>query len=140
MLSHFSSVRLFVIPWTVVHQAPLSMGFSRQEYWSGLPIPSTRDLPNPGSSSHLFHLLYFQADSLPLHHLGSPRQTDCRQDYRSMGLCQPRGTGDTALHIGGLSSCLWALTSWLAVPRRTSLCLCPALLCLWHSHPESPSS
>ena len=35
-------------PWTVVHQAPLSMGFSRQEYWSGLPFPSPGDPPNPG--------------------------------------------------------------------------------------------
>ena len=35
-------------PWTVAHQAPLSMGFSRQEYWSGLPFPSPGDLPNPG--------------------------------------------------------------------------------------------
>ena len=40
MLSRFSRVRLFVIPWTVAHQAPLSMGFSRQEHWSGLPFPS----------------------------------------------------------------------------------------------------
>ena len=38
MLSHFSHVRLFVILWTIAHQAPLSMGFSRQEYWSGLPF------------------------------------------------------------------------------------------------------
>ena len=43
-----SRVRLFVTPWTVAHQAPLSMGFSRQEYWSGLPFLSPRDLPNPG--------------------------------------------------------------------------------------------
>ena len=35
-------------PWTVAHQGPLSMGFSRQEYWSGLPFPSPGDLPNPG--------------------------------------------------------------------------------------------
>ena len=35
-------------PWTVAHQAPLSMGFSRQEYWSGLPFPSPEDLPDPG--------------------------------------------------------------------------------------------
>ena len=39
-LSHFSHVRFFATPWTVAHQAPLSMGFSRQEYWSGLPFPS----------------------------------------------------------------------------------------------------
>ena len=43
-----SRVRLFVIPWTVDYQAPLSMGFSRQEYWSGLPFPCPGDLPNPG--------------------------------------------------------------------------------------------
>ena len=42
-----SHVQLFVTPWTVAHWAPLSMEFSRQEYWSGLPFPS-EDLPNPG--------------------------------------------------------------------------------------------
>ena len=41
-------VQLFAIPWTVAHQAPLSMGFPRQEYWSGLPFPTPEDLPNPG--------------------------------------------------------------------------------------------
>ena len=43
-----SPVRLLVTPLTVVYQAPLSMGFSRQEYWSGLPFPSPGDLPDPG--------------------------------------------------------------------------------------------
>ena len=43
-----SRVRLFAIPWTVAHQAPQSMEFSGQEYWSGLPFPSPGDLPNPG--------------------------------------------------------------------------------------------
>ena len=43
-----SGVRLFATPWTVANQAPPSMGFSRQEYWSGLPFPSPGDLPNPG--------------------------------------------------------------------------------------------
>ena len=43
-----SRVRLFVTLWTVAHQAPPSLGFSRQEYWSGLPLPSPGDLPNPG--------------------------------------------------------------------------------------------
>ena len=41
-----SRVQLFATPWTVAHQAPLSMGFSRQEYWNGLPFPSPGDLPN----------------------------------------------------------------------------------------------
>ena len=43
-----SRVQLSATPWTVAHQAPLSMGFPRQEYWSGLPFPSPGDLPNPG--------------------------------------------------------------------------------------------
>ena len=43
-----SRVRLFATLWTVAHQAPPSMGFSRQEYWSGLPFPSPGDLPDPG--------------------------------------------------------------------------------------------
>ena len=41
-------IRLFEITQTITHQAPLSMGFSRQEYWSGLPFSSSGDLPNPG--------------------------------------------------------------------------------------------
>ena len=44
-----SRVRLFVIPWTVPHQTPLSMGFSRQEPWSRLPCPPPRDLPDSGT-------------------------------------------------------------------------------------------
>ena len=43
-----SRVRLFATPWTVAYQAPPSMGFSRQGYWSGLPFPSPEDLPYPG--------------------------------------------------------------------------------------------
>ena len=42
-----SRVRLFATPWTVAHQTPPSMGFSRQNYWSGLPFPFPGDLPNP---------------------------------------------------------------------------------------------
>ena len=57
-----SHVRLFATTWTVAYQAPPSMGFSRQEYWSGLPFPSPGDLPNPGiePGSHAL-----QADTLP---------------------------------------------------------------------------
>ena len=48
VISHCSRVQLFVTPWTVACQAPLSMGFSRQEHWSGLPFPSPGGLPEPG--------------------------------------------------------------------------------------------
>ena len=54
-------------PWTVARQAPLSMGFPRQEYWSGLPFPSPGDLPNPGIEPRSPAL---QADSLPAEPLG----------------------------------------------------------------------
>ena len=55
----FSCVRLFATPWTVARQAALSMGFSRQEYWSGLSLPSPGDLPDPGMEPAS------QADALP---------------------------------------------------------------------------
>ena len=48
VLSRFSHAGLFAIPWPVAHQAPVSMVFPRQEYWSGLPFPTPRDLPDPG--------------------------------------------------------------------------------------------
>ena len=48
MLSGFSRIRLFMTQWTVAHQAPLSMEFSRQQYWSGWLLPPSGDLPDPG--------------------------------------------------------------------------------------------
>ena len=56
-------------PWTVAHQAPLSIGFSRQEYWSRLPCPPPGDLPNPGVKPRSPAL---QADCLPSEPLGKP--------------------------------------------------------------------
>ena len=47
-MKSLSRVRLFTTPWTVAYWAPPSMGFSRQEYWSGLPFPSPGELPDPG--------------------------------------------------------------------------------------------
>ena len=62
------SCRTLETPWIVACQAPLSVEFSRQEYWSGLSFPLPGDLPNQGSNPSLLH---WQADSLPLSHLGS---------------------------------------------------------------------
>ena len=63
----------FVVPWIVAHQAPLFMGFPRQEYWSGLPFLSPGDLPDLGIDSTVKHASpALQADSLPLSHQGSP--------------------------------------------------------------------
>ena len=64
-LSHFICVGLFETPWTVAHQAPLSMGFSWQEYCSGLPCPPPGDLPDPGTEPESPASSALQADSLP---------------------------------------------------------------------------
>ena len=64
------SCRLYATPWTVARQAPLSMGFSRQEYWSGLPFPSLGDLPEPGIEPGSPTL---QADALPSEPPGNSR-------------------------------------------------------------------
>ena len=64
-----SRVRLFATPWTAAFQVPLSMGFSREEFWSGLPFPSPGDLPDsgiePGSPA-------LQVNALPSNHQGNP--------------------------------------------------------------------
>ena len=75
MLSHLSHVQLFETLWAVAYQAPLSIGFSRKEYWSGLPCPPPGDLPDPGikpvsPESPVAPAL--EADSLPLSHWESP--------------------------------------------------------------------
>jgi len=64
----------FTTPWTVVHQVPLSMGFFRQEYWSGLPFLSLGDLPNPGMEPASPESLALASDSFPLFQSGSPKQ------------------------------------------------------------------
>ena len=65
-----SRVQLFVTAWTIARQAPLSRGFSRQDYWSGLPRPPPGDLPNPGIKSRSPKL---QMDSLPAELPGKPQ-------------------------------------------------------------------
>ena len=67
-----SRVWLFVTQWIVAPQAPLSMGFFRQEYWNGLPFPSPRDLPNPGIEPKSPVSPALQADSLPAGPSGKP--------------------------------------------------------------------
>ena len=113
-----------MIPWTVAHQAPLSVGFPRQEYWSGLPCPPPEDLPDPGIklTSPALH-----ADSLPLSHLGSPLK------------------GGFAMYLGHLTRVIETLpapylctspsaqcvdlSSLLLKPRLTALSLARKALC-----------
>ena len=72
MLSHFSHVQLFANLWTIARQAPLSMGFSRQEYWSGLPHP-LQPLPNPRDQTQVSYVSCIgRRDPYHKCHLGSP--------------------------------------------------------------------
>ena len=86
-----SCVRLFATPWTVAYQAPPSMGFSRQECWSGLPFPSPGDLPNPGIERGSPAL---QADALPSE--PSSAITTSNLDFR-FRLCVPSTLSRTSL-------------------------------------------
>ena len=70
-----SRVQLFATPWTVAYQASPSMGFSRQEYWSGLPFPSPGDLPDPGIEPGSPS---FQADALTTEPRGKPKPIELR--------------------------------------------------------------
>ena len=74
-VSHSVMSQLFAIPWTIARQAPLSMEFSRQEYWSGLPCLLHGIFPAQGSNLPLLCLLHWQTGSLLLHHLGSPKRS-----------------------------------------------------------------
>ena len=72
MLTHFSPAQLFVTLWTAAHQAPLSVGLSREEYWSGLPFPPPGNLPDPGIEPASLVSPALQAGYLPLIHLAAP--------------------------------------------------------------------
>ena len=126
-----SHVQIFEAPWTVTHQAPPCMEFPRQEYWSGLSLPTPRDLPNPVMEPASLHLLHWQSDSLPLQHthwetiltgLGrkhghnpgfsgnnSPylwKQSWCRDETHLERVEHGRGKSDEA---AGISVCRWEL-------------------------------
>ena len=88
MLSRFSCVHLFSIPWTVANQAPLSLGVSRQEYWRGLLCPPSGALPDPGIKLRSLYLLHWQAGSLPLAQPGTGLQ-----------ISSPSGTGPFAFNV-----------------------------------------
>ena len=83
MLSHFSCVQLFATIWTVAHQAPLSMGISRQEYWSGLPCPPPEDFLNPRIEPMSLMSLGSQVESLLLAPPGKPMQKKENVVYHS---------------------------------------------------------
>ena len=109
MLSH---VQLFAISWTVAHQAPLAMGFPRQEYWHGLPFPTPGDLADAGLNPRLPCLLRWQSDSLPLCHLGKPPRGLVHPCYVGPDVFRGWGQGeDPALPWGASAWCLSTVVS-----------------------------
>ena len=117
MLSHFSHVRLFVTLWTVVHQAPLSMGLSRQEYCSGLPCPPPGDLLDSGIEPRSPAL---RGDSLPSDPQGKPKSSEMNS------LSNLQGNFQTQELNQGLPNCrqiLYQLSYQLSLPIIISLFL-----------------
>ena len=137
VLSCFSRVWLFVTPWTVAHQAPLSMGFSRQQYWSVLPFHPPGIFPTQGLNPCLLHLLHCQADSLPLNHSGSPLLAiSGSKVYFIFIMFVEVPTSENVLHgfshvwassykivLGNIQnskfSCLFDRLCWLSIPFRS---------------------
>ena len=107
-----SRVRLFATPWTVAYQAPPSMGFSRQEYWSGLPFPSPGDLSNPGIEPGSPE---FQADALTSEPPGKSHSIIGRiQLMRSLTelhkmMCICSATNDLSCYINLCDTCTSAV-------------------------------
>ena len=89
----FSRIQLFATPGAVAHQAPLSTGLFRQEYWSGLPFPSPGDLPNPGLKPESLASLAWQEDSLWL------RQQKALKAGTSVDLRITRGNEEQVLRL-----------------------------------------
>ena len=122
-----SHVWLFVTPWTVAHKAPLSVGFSRQEYWGGLPFPSPGDLPNPRVELQLPAL---QANSLPSESYCLWIQSLCCLDgcitRKSKVLCTnaPCPTDldlATQHHCSLLTPDQWQLSTWILIQALSRL-------------------
>ena len=109
LLSCFSHVQLFVSLWTIAHQAFLSMGFPRQEYWSRLPFPSPGELPNPGIKLVSPAL---QMDSLPLSHLGGKKKwSEVAQLCPT--LCDPMGCSLSGSSVHGIFQA--RVLEWIAI-------------------------
>ena len=94
-----SHVWLFATLWTAAHQAPLSMGFSRQQYWSGLPYPPPGNLPNPGIEPESLVSLALAAGFFTSTHLGSPLSPWGRV-YKGETHCSRAGVGE--IRMGSL--------------------------------------
>ena len=122
-----SCVQLFVTPWIVAHQAPLSMRFSRQEYWSRLPCPPSGDHPDPGIEPVSLGSPTLEVDSLPL---VPPGNTFQFSSVESLSCARLFATPWTAAHqaITNSRSLLKLMTMESVMPSSNLILCCPLLL------------
>ena len=106
----------FVTPWIVAYQAPLCMGFPRQEYWSGLPCPPPGDLPNPGIEPTSLAAPVLQVDSLPLSYQ-KESESEVPQSYPT--LCDPMDGSLPGSTIHGIFQA--RILEWLPFPSPGDL-------------------
>ena len=134
MLIHFNCVWLFTILWTIACQAPLSLGFSRQEYLDGLPFPPPGDLPDPGLKLACLMSLHRQVGSLPLAPPGKPcwmRITLKRKCWQSRGSWRINGSASMLKEVrysgkgNSMSNFMTEMETWVFVQYRCSTG------CLW---------
>ena len=122
LLSHFSRVQLFVTPWTVAHEAPLSVEFSRQEQWSRWLCPPPGAPPDPRIKPCFLCLLDWQVCSLPLSPPGKPRRSQVALLYavhQSFSLSAVDVSSGIIICFGGLSCTLKDVEQhpWLLLTR-----------------------
>ena len=118
ILSRFNQVQLFATPWTIAHQAPLSIGFSKQEYWIGLPCPSPGILPTQGSNPHFLCLQHCREI---LYHWATWEAQQCRKVPFPQYLLQYLLFIDS-LMMAILICVRWYLTVALFWPHLWDLC------------------
>ena len=109
-MKSLSCVRLFATPWTVAHQASPSMGFSRQEYWSGLPFPSPGDLPDPGIEPGSLTL---EAAALTSEPPGKPLLLLLVSRFSRVRLCDPIDSSPPGSPVPGIFQA--TVLEWIAI-------------------------
>ena len=135
MLNRFSRVRPFVTPWTVAYQIPLSTGFSRQEYWSGLPGPPAGDLSNPGIEPKSLMSLTWAGEFFTTSATWEAHSTEDTGPTPGSGRSPGEGNGNP-LQVPVICACICSfltrvwVSSCLKIRLNVSRCSIP-IFCPW---------
>ena len=115
MLSHFSCVWLFATLWAIAHQAPLSMGFSRQEHWSGLPFPSSKGTTERKKVKSLSHAQFFATPWTPWNFPGRSTELGCHFLHLLQNISKGNLVGkESKMSLGCLQQAQWEPVRFLA--------------------------